>query len=247
MTSNTRNKTGSGKVVAEPLTANSPVVQNDVNSFLAQVKATPVRTKTGNGRLVFAMDATMSRQATWDTALKTQAEMFLEAGRVGGLEVQLVYFRGFGECRSSSWVDDASSLARLMTTVECRGGNTQIAKVLKHVRSQSQKSSIDAVIYVGDCMEENIDELCQLAGEVGLLGTRMFMFQEGNDAIAQKAFKEIARLTGGAYSRFDSSSASHLKDLLAAVAVYAAGGRAALDDFSKGGGKAARALLEQLS
>lgn len=225
----------------------SPVANDDVDGFLAQVKATPLPAASGNGKLVFAMDATMSRQPSWDAALQTQAEMFREAGRIGGLDVQLIYFRGFGECRASKWVSDAEGLARLMTTVDCRGGNTQIEKVLKHVRREAQAGKVNAVVYVGDCMEENVDRLCQQAGEIGLLGVRMFMFQEGNDQVAQSAFREIARLTGGAYSRFDSSSASQLRELLSAVAVYAAGGRAALEDFSGSNGKGPRGLLEQLN
>lgn len=222
-------------------------MNNDVDGFLAQLKATPVPTSDGHGKLVFAMDATMSRKPSWDAALQTQAEMFREAGRIGGLDVQLIYFRGFGECRASKWVSDAEGLARLMTTVDCRGGNTQIEKVLKHVRKEAQAGKVNAVVYVGDCMEENIDQLCQQAGEIGLLGVRMFMFQEGNDTIAQNAFREIARLTGGAYSRFDSGSADHLRELLSAVAVYATGGRAALADFSGAKGKGPRGLLEQLN
>lgn len=222
-------------------------MNNDVDGFLAQLKATPVPTSDGHGKLVFAMDATMSRKPSWDAALQTQAEMFREAGRIGGLDVQLIYFRGFGECRASKWVSDAEGLARLMTTVDCRGGNTQIEKVLKHVRKEAQAGKVNAVVYVGDCMEENIDQLCQQAGEIGLLGVRMFMFQEGNDTIAQNAFREIARLTGGAYSRFDSGSADHLRELLSAVAVYATGGRAALADFSGDRGKGPRGLLEQLN
>ena len=222
-------------------------MNNDVDGFLAQLKATPVPTSDGHGKLVFAMDATMSRKPSWDAALQTQAEMFREAGRIGGLDVQLIYFRGFGECRASKWVSDAEGLARLMTTVDCRGGNTQIEKVLKHVRREAQAGKVNAVVYVGDCMEENIDQLCQQAGEIGLLGVRMFMFQEGNDPIAQNAFREIARLTGGAYSRFDSGSADHLRELLSAVAVYATGGRAALADFSGAKGKGPRGLLEQLN
>jgi hypothetical protein len=225
---------------------NEPAASNDVDSFLTQVQAIPVQTRSGNGKLIFAMDATMSRQLSWDAALQTQAEMFREAGRIGGLDVQLVYFRGFGECRASKWVSDAEALARLMTTVDCRGGNTQIGKTLKHIRKEAQAGKVDAVVYVGDCMEESVDELCQLAGEVGLLGVRMFMFQEGNDSVANSAFKEIARLTGGAFSRFDSSAAKQLRELLAAVAVYAAGGRAALENYSRGG-KATGGLLEQLS
>ncbi len=231
----------------EQQSGKTPAVSDDVDHFLAQLKAIPVAASPGRGRLIFAMDATMSRQPSWDAALQTQAEMFREAGRIGGLDVQLIYFRGFGECRASKWVSNAESLARLMTTVDCRGGNTQIGKVLKRIRKEAQSNNVSAVVYVGDCMEENIDQLCQQAGEIGLLGVRMFMFQEGHDSVARNAFAEIARLTGGAYSRFDSGSADHLRELLSAVAVYAAGGRAALESYSGKQGNGVRGLLEQMS
>lgn len=219
----------------------------DVDQFLATVKAMPParRQGRGRGRLIFAMDATMSRQPTWDSALQTQSEMFAETGRIGGLDVQLVYFRGFRESRASKWVSDPESLARLMTRVGCRGGNTQIAKVLTHIRRETKKSPVNAVVYVGDAMEENIDQLCATAGEIGLLGVPMFMFQEGHDPIAERAFREISRLTRGAYCRFDRSSARQLRELLSAVAVYAAGGRKALSDYA-GKNNSGRLLLEQM-
>jgi hypothetical protein len=192
------------------------------------------------------MDATMSRQPTWDTACRIQAEMFEETSRIGGLDVQLVYFRGFRECRASRWVADATQLADLMTQVGCRGGHTQIGKVLKHVHGETGKAKVDAVVYVGDCMEESIDRLCQQAGELILLGVPVFMFQEGRNMTAERWFREIARLTGGAYCRFDIGSAAQLRQLLAAVAVYAAGGRKALANYSSSRGGEAALLLEQL-
>jgi hypothetical protein len=165
--------------------------------------------------------------------------------KIGGLDVQLVYFRSFDECRASPWVSDAAALARLMSGMHCMGGFTQIRKVLKHARREAEKKPVNALVYVGDCMEENVDELAALAGELGLLGVPAFLFQEGMDASAEIAFREIARLTKGAYCRFDAGSAAQLRELLAAVAAYAAGGQAALEDYSKSGGRG-RLLLEQL-
>jgi hypothetical protein len=220
---------------------------SEVSDFLAKMKATgPAKAGAERGRLIFAMDATMSRQPAWDRALQIQAEMFAETARVGGLDVQLVYFRGFGECRASKWVSDPTALARLMTGMECRGGHTQIGKILIHIRKEASQRKINAVVYVGDCMEENIDELCARAGEIGILGVPIFMFQDGREPIAEQAFREIARLTRGAYCRFDHGSARQLRELLAAVAVYAAGGRQALSDLSRGKGGEATLLLEQL-
>ena len=221
---------------------------NEVTEFLARMKAmAPVKMAGAErGRLIFAMDATMSRQPAWDRALQIQAEMFAETARIGGLDVQLVYFRGFGECRASKWVSDPTALARLMTGMQCRGGNTQIGKVLTHIRKEAARRKVNAVVYVGDCMEENIDELCAKAGEIGILGVPMFMFQDGREPVAEQGFREIARLTRGAYCRFDHSSARQLRELLSAVAVYAAGGRQALADLSRGKGGGAALLLEQL-
>ena len=155
------------------------------------------------GRLIFALDATMSRQPTWDTACRLQGDMFRETAAIGGLDVQLVYFRGLGECRASRWVSDARQLGALMEKIDCRGGHTQIGKVLAHAKRENEAKKVQALVFVGDAMEEPIDDLCAAAGELGLLGVPAFVFQEGHDAVAEQAFREIARLTRGAYCRFD--------------------------------------------
>jgi len=219
----------------------------EVADFVAKMKVAPRQATTGQGRLIFAMDATMSRQPTWDMALQLQSEMFKAVAEIGGLDVQLVYFRGLAECRASKWVSNPMALQRLMTQVGCQGGRTQIRKVLAHAWRESEKQRVNALVYVGDCMEESVDELCGRAGELALLGVPVFLFQEGHDPVAERAFKEIARLTGGAWCRFDAGSAAQLRELLAAVAVYAAGGREALKQLSaQGSSTGARALLEQL-
>jgi hypothetical protein len=220
--------------------------RSEIDAFLSTMRAAPTAPASGNGRLIFAMDATMSRQPTWDIALQVQAEMFKAVKAAGGLTVKLVFFRGLDECRASRWVGDATALARLMTAVECRGGHTQIRKVLKLALSEAEQGKVGALVYVGDAMEENVDELANLAGQLGLLSIPVFLFQEGDDGRAQTAFREIARLTRGATCRFGPGSASQLRELLEAVAVYAAGGRAALQDYAKGRARPSL-LLEQLS
>lgn len=219
----------------------------DVAKFIARMKALTPQAGAGRGRLVFAMDATMSRQPTWDMALGLQADMFRAVKDVGGLDVQLVYFRGAGECRASKWVSDPDALARLMTTVSCQGGYTQIRKVLSHALQEAGRKRVNALVYVGDCMEEDIDDLCGRAGELAMLGVPAFLFQEGADSRAERAFREIARLTRGAFCRFDAGSAAQLRELLSAVAVYAAGGRTALERLGhQGTGRGARLLLSQM-
>ncbi|WP_205520652.1 VWA domain-containing protein [Propylenella binzhouense] len=215
----------------------------ELEAFLKKAAELAPAGAAARGRLVFALDATMSRQPTWDLACALQAGMFDAAGSVGGLSVQLVYFRGCGECRASSWVADTRALRDLMVQIDCRGGHTQIGKVLAHVRREAAKRPVAALAYVGDAIEEDVDRLAASAGELGLLGVRAFMFQEGRDPAAERAFKEIARLTNGAHMRFDAAAAGRLAALLAAVATYAAGGLPALRSSQ---GEGARLLLAHL-
>ncbi|MBA3446223.1 MAG: VWA domain-containing protein [Pseudaminobacter sp.] len=200
----------------------------DIDAFVRQARAIGMAA-TGSGRLILALDATMSRQPTWDLACALQAEMFDAAGKTGGLMVQLVYFRGLGECRASKFVTDTGSLKRLMHRIDCRGGQTQIAKVLSHALKERADPKVNALVYIGDAMEEQVDELSVMAGSLGLRGVPVFVFQEGHDPGAESAFKEIARLSKGAWFRFDRNAASTLARLLSAIAVFATGGLKALE------------------
>ncbi len=229
------------KTDAHPVTDRSG--RGEVEAFLERAsRLAPTVPTEGRGRLIFALDATMSRQPTWDKALHLQSQMFEEAAKVGGLDIQLVYFRGFRECRASRWVSDGPALRDLMTGIDVRGGHTQIGKVLSHARKETGKKPVNVLVYVGDALEEKIDDLAAMAGELGMLGVKAFVFQEGNDPLVERGFREMARLTGGAYGRFNTNAASQLAELLRAAAVYAAGGMKAL---AKAGGGGQR-LLEQL-
>jgi hypothetical protein len=219
----------------------------EIDAFLSQVKALgPSAQSGGRGRLMFALDATMSRQPTWDTACRLQADMFREAAAVGGLDIQLVYYRGLAECRASSWITEPDRLGSLMSRIDCRGGHTQIAKIMAHARRENDCAKVGTLVFVGDAMEESLDDLCAGAGELGLRGVPAFMFQEGYDPVCEQAFREIARLTRGAYCRFTPGAAHELGELLRAAAAYAAGGMKALTDLKQRHSAGAVRLLEQL-
>ena len=210
-----------------PGRAGQPSTSTAIDAFLVEARRVgPVAASTP--RLVFALDATMSRQPTWDVASGVQAAMFDAAAAVGGLCVQLVYFRGFGECRSSRWVADPRALRDLMGRIRCESGATQIRRVLTHVVEEAGRQPVKALIYVGDAIEEAMDGLCSEAGQLGLLGVKAFMFHEGGDPAVAQGFAEVARLTGGAAIAFDAGAPASLEALLRAVAAYAAGGAAAL-------------------
>jgi len=223
-----------------------PASTGEVEAFLRKVAVTPLRNSGGRGRLIFAMDATASREPTWDRAAQIQADMFSETASLGGLQIQLCYYRGILEFESSPWLADADTLRKRMTRVFCAAGLTQIARVLQHALQEAQGGKVNALVFVGDCVEENQDELSGLAGRLGLMGLPAFVFQEGHDPMAERSFRQIAHLSGGAYCRFDASSPQTLRDLLSAVAVYAAGGHKALERFGHERGGEVLQLTHQI-
>ncbi len=221
--------------------------QHEIDTFLQKVASTPVVKSPGQaGRLIFAMDATASREPTWRQACRIQSQMFEQTAALGGLAIQLCYYRGLNGFNTSEWLSDSGDLQQRMAKVSCLGGHTQIGKVLTHALKENNLHRDNALVFVGDCMEEKLEDICQLAGQLGIHNVPVFLFHEGGDPVAGQAFRQIAKLTKGAYCPFDAGSARQLRDLLSAVAVYAAGGRSALEDFSRNGGKMVKLLNRQI-
>ncbi len=214
----------------------------DISQFLQQSQQLSPITASA-GRLLFGLDATASRQASWDRASHLQAEMFKAAQAVAGLQIQLCYYRGFREFHCSPWTTNSEQLQRLMSGVQCLGGYTQILRILEHCLQEQHQQRIQACVLVGDAVEESVDKLCAKAGELGLLGVPLFIFQEGRDPSVKNCFQQMAKLSKGAYASFDEASAAELVDLLCAAATYASGGFSALQRLQS---SAARQLLLQL-
>jgi hypothetical protein len=204
----------------------------DIDAFLGKAAKLPTLAQA-KGRLIFAIDATMSRQPTWNKATQIQSDMFHVAQGIGGLAVQLVFFRGAGEFHASDWTASADVLANRMRDVTCRSGFTQVCRVLAHAGAEAARTRVGALVYVGDAFEEDADAAAAEAGRLALLGVPAFMFHEGDDPRAEAAFKDIARLTKGIYARFDSGAAKQLRELLMAAAIYATGGAVALREHAR--------------
>jgi hypothetical protein len=223
-----------------------------------RVAALLEKTRRNRGRLIFALDTTQSREAMWDTAMQTTAAMFEEAAKIGPpIDIQLVYYRGPSEVRALSWLSDASGFINRMSTIKCAAGSTKIGRVLGHIRAENEREKVNAAIFIGDAVEEVPQVLYDAAAG---LGVPLFMFQEG-DGLAlyvdrrgeyvvahppqkvETVFREIARLTNGAWARFDAGAAAKLGELLQAVAAFAVGGASALADLRT---DSARKLLGQL-
>ncbi len=222
-----------------------PAVSSDADIAAFVTRAAGMPATTG-GRLLFALDATASREPTWDRACELQARMFEAAAAVGDLSIQLCHYRGQGEFRTSAWCTQPRTLLAEMRAVRCAAGATQIVRVLGHAARTARARRLDTVVLVADCVEEPTRQLAAGAGALGLLGVPVLVFQEGREASATRAFSEIARLSRGAHCHFDGTSARELGDLLRAAAVYAVGGRAALTDFGRRTGGAALRLSSRI-
>jgi hypothetical protein len=211
-----------------------------VSDFLSKVKA------SHRGRIAFVIDATGSRERSWDQAAQIQAEMFAEAANLGGLEMQVTYFGGLNKVASSPWTSDARELQHFMGRVRCDTGHTKYARAFAHVRDEHRQQPINAVIAIGDMLEE---EPHTLYDAIAGLGVPLFAFQEGSNFeqpevhALREAFQEMARLTKGAYCAFDAGSIAQLRELLRAVAAFAVGGLTALSDLRT---DSARKLLGQM-
>ena len=214
----------------------SAPAKSELDTFLEEVKQLASGGDgRGRGRIIFALDATASRQQAWDTACHLQAEMFREVATAGGLEVQLVFYRGDSQCSALRWTPDTKHLTKMMTGIACRAGHTQLQKVLAHAQKETKLLKVSALVFVGDALEESPDVVLSAASALGRLGVPAFMFQEGRDRRVEHTFQDVAHLTHGAYCRFDPGAAKQLGELLKAVALFAVGGRAALEGRSDAG------------
>jgi hypothetical protein len=209
----------------------------------------PTKDELRPPRLIFALDATASREPTWEMACTAQREMFKAVG--GGLQVQLVFYGG-KKCQAGPWVGTADELSDVMMRIVCQSGRTQIGKVLSHAIGEADKGKLKALVFVGDSVEEEPVELVKGAQALGNLGVPIFMFQEEDTGFGspgstvdsvEQVFRRIANLSKGAYSHFDAGAAEQLAKLLGAVAAYAVGGIKALSDRHD---EAAVKLLEQI-
>src|SRR5262245_45362141 len=108
------NEQGKSSVTASGEGSLSGTPSSEPDAFLAEIRqlAAPAR-----GRLIFALDATASRQKTWDMGCELRAGMFREVAAVGGLDMQLVFYRGLRECRATRWISHPAQLPKTMSHI----------------------------------------------------------------------------------------------------------------------------------
>ena len=218
---------------------------NEVAAFVEAARRVPAPSQT-RGRLIFALDATMSRQPTWDLAQSLQGSMFeAAAGRWRPRRATRLFPRLERMPRLELRFGRAGARRAHEPDRGARRQDADPPGARPRARRGQAARKVGALVFVGDAMEESPDPLPRVAGELALAGVKAFMFQEGGRPAARRAFQEIARLTGGAYGAFDAGAAARLEALLRAAAAYAAGGQAALASAGRADADA-RPLLAQM-
>lgn len=179
-------------------------------------------------RIVLAVDASHNRQNRLELLGLAQAAMFNTLDANAAVEAQLIYYRGFSECRASTWLRDPERMAELFAKISALAGPSQISRVLRHVVKETRERSVDLVVLVSDEVDENFEDLARCAQELAAARVPVVVLHEVSTQRSLQALSEIARLTHGATLSFDHAKAGQMTALLKAATIYAAGGREAL-------------------
>ena len=193
---------------------------------------------TRPSRIGFLVDATGSRNKTWERAQGIQSKMFRAAHGIKAIKLRLVHFGG-NRLTTRDWEDDTKSVAAHMAAVRCRAGLTQILEGLQTFIDEAPEDRASAIILIGDYFEECSTQAKITSVRLKDMGIKVYSFIEGNDHTAQTVFRNLAEVTDGRFARFGEDLP--LADLCQGVALLASGGRKALRQL--GNKKVQRLLL----
>lgn len=193
-------------------------------------------------RLVFAFDATASREPAWDTAREVTDALF--TALPGELDVALAVHGGGQVHTFTDFSPDVHLFRDQAASVRCQAGSTALVSLMEKVRMHA---GVKVLLYIGDCFEEVPSAALEQADALRLRGVRTILFHDAStgDPTARAVFEEIARRTGGVCLDFHDSNPADLRDILEAVAVLAYGGIKLLEQ-KKGLLPGARRLLPYL-
>jgi hypothetical protein len=204
--------------------------------------ATP--SASGRPRLIFGFDATASREPAWATARTVTDALFKVLP--GELDVALAVHGGSLLHTFTEFTANPNTLRDRAAGIRCLAGRTQLLAILSR---SLVAPGVRVVTYIGDVFEESPARGRKLADTMGARGIKLIVLHDTTDWNAKRdaeIFLELARRTGGCVLPFDAAAPARLRELLAAVAVYAVGGEALLQE-KRDELPAAALLLEHLS
>jgi hypothetical protein len=179
-------------------------------------------------RLIFGFDATASRGPAWATAREVTDA--LVKALPGELDVALAVHGGSRLHTFTEFTANAGTLRDRAAGIRCLAGFTQLLPILSRALSNP---GVRVVTYIGDVFEESLRRGQKLADTMGEQGIKLIVLHDVADWNARRdaeVFLDLARRTGGCVLPFDANAPARLRELLAAVAVYAVGGKELLEE-----------------
>src|SRR5262249_42721485 len=209
------------------------------------------KTAPGTPRVILAL-ANFARSG-WDRAKVLQRAVF-KAAAGSGLEMKFAFYggddaAGVRRCRiTTRWITDPDDMAAVMDRAECSCGcYVNIRDVLAQSVKEAEERPLRAVIIVGDTFHDDpdgLDEAAISANRLRRAGARVVLVQLGDDLNTARRLQYLARVSGGAYFRFDPRTQERqFSEMWKAVSAYASGGEEAV---KMTGGQAAPLLLQHL-
>lgn len=181
-------------------------------------------------RLVFAVDATASRSATWASAQTITDRMF--DAIPGALDVALEVHGGGNVHTFTGFSADLHEFRKRASRVRCTSGHTRLVDLMQRTLDAG---GVRVMSYIGDAFEESADEAFELADRFKHFGIKAVILADQADVSTMLIFEEIARRTGGAVLDFRSGDLDLMGEVLAGVAALAVGGRGMLESNSSKG------------
>lgn len=195
---------------------------------LVKTKAALLQSAAPRARLVFALDATGSRQVTWETCAVPLTDALLTALPGHQLDVALAWYGG-GRVTFTGFTSHLGTLRDRAAGVRPKAGRTQFLEIL--TRCVLQTEGVKVVCLVADTFEESPPLALKLADALKARGTRLLILHDSASQTfgGAEIFAQMAERTGGAVLPFDASALPRMKDLVGAIGVLAVGGTPMLE------------------
>ena len=156
--------------------------------------------------------ANHERSPGWDYAKTLQRQIFDAAVGVG-LQMKFACFgrdddHGVRRFRiTTRWIGNPDEMAGLMDRASCDYGcYVLVRSAIEQAVKENADRPMRAVIVVGDVFHDDVaslDEAALAAIQLRRAGTRLFFVQQGDNPVTARKLQYLARVSGGAYFRFD--------------------------------------------
>jgi len=200
-------------------------------------------------RIILAITAEADDKFIWSELENLQAQMFT----IGPVSIKLAYFGAEGPQQNvrpyvaTHWVDNPDDLRDLIERARAQcvcGCYVPVGDILNHAL---QEESIQAIVIIGDRFHGEPKTVAAKATQLAAAGTRLFVFQQGASASAERAFRRLTEASGGAFFQFNphvERVAQRLPRIVEAITHFALGGLPALQAQDS---EAAMMLIEQMT